>query len=325
MIETGKHIYGIISSNTNLFLGGPEISNVYTIPYKDISALVSDSKINDYSFMSKEIIAEMLLKQQKIIEKIMSLQCSVIPVKLGTFASTRHEIMNILIKDYALIKNTFNKIFNKIEIEIIALWSDFNSVIKEVGEQKEIKEFKLELLNKPDGITVNDNIRVGALIKSFLDKKREKYSVEIHKSLNNVSEDSKIHDTVNDSIVANLSFLIDKTGQIEFDSALEYLNNKFSGKLKFKYIGPLAPYSFYMLDLKNIQSEDIEWAKSKLGLNAFINKNTIKKAYQKMVFSFHPDQNGHKQGLEKEFNDITKAYKLLINSSNNNAGLVNVK
>jgi len=276
--------------------------------------VVSDSAIIDYPYIPKELLTRMLVDQQKVIEKIMNLECTIIPIKLGTFVENENEILNILSKGYPVIKDVFNKIFNKIEVEVTALWNDFNSVIKDSGKDKEIKEFKESLLTKPEGVTLNDNIQIGFMIKKYIDRTKEEYINEIQTSLSQVAQAIKIHEIITEEIVVNMSFLIDKNSQKDFESILESLNTKLGKILKFKYVGPLPPYSFYILEIKKMQLKEIELAKGKLGLSHFIsiNKDEIKKAYQKLVFTCHPDQNTGSPDMEKEFEELTKAYKLLV-------------
>jgi DnaJ-class molecular chaperone len=62
-----------------------------------------------------------------------------------------------------------------------------------------------------------------------------------------------------------------------------------------------------------MQFKDLDWARKKLGLlNDFATKNEIKKAHQTLAFSSHPDKNPDTPGIEKEFDEITKAYKILV-------------
>jgi len=113
-------------------------------------------------------------------------------------------------------------------------------------------------------------------------------------------------------MVLNTAFLINKTKQKEFDKKIEELNTKFNNELNFRCVGPLPPYSFYTLEIKKWQFEEIDWARRKLGLqNNFATKDEIKKAHQTMAFTFHPDKNPNTSGIEREFDEITKAYKLL--------------
>lgn len=322
MEKVGKYIYGIVNSNSNLSLSISKnfseverftMDRVYTIPYQDISAVVSDSKIVDYTHMSKDALARFLVRHQMVIEQIMDLGCTTIPVRLGTFATDESEVKDILNKGYKIIKEIMKKIKDKIEIDVVATWSDFNSILKEVGEKKEIKEFKEKLLDNPKEITIDDQMKVGAMVKKGLDKKREEHAFLLRIPLNTISEDFKAHELMDDKMVANFAFLIDKTKQEDFDRKVEELNIKFQDALNFRCVGPLPPYSFYTLEIKKMQFEEIDWAMKKFNLsNDFTSKEEIKKAYRKLAFSSHPDKNPDILGKNEEFDEVTKAYKILL-------------
>jgi hypothetical protein len=317
MGEIGKYIYGIINSNTVSIPKSDE--GIYTISYKDISALIGDSEIVDYTKMLKEGVARQLLRHQRVIEKIMR-EHTIIPMRLGTYANNSEEVRTILTKGYRTIKNIFERVENRIEIDVVITWSDFNSVLKEVSEEEEIKKFKHTLLNKKEGVTVDDQMRIGVLVKNYLDKEREKYADEIQMSLSRIAQDFKTYGLMDDKMVLNTAFLIDKTKQKDFEKEVGELNNKFTEKLNFRCVGSLPPYSFYTLEIKKMRFEEVEWARKKLGLNdpeILWDKNEIKKAYQRLAFSFHPDKNPDTPGIEREFNEVTKAYKILLDYCQN--------
>ncbi|HCJ66923.1 MAG TPA: hypothetical protein DHV62_06250 [Elusimicrobia bacterium] len=310
MGKIGKYIYGIIDCSTFLYLSTPknffdvgkngangiypvrnsaelkvkqqnfsanaktyEISNgVYTISYRDISALVKDSEIFDYTQLLKDAIARLSVEHQMIIEKIMDLETAIIPMELGTFAQDEVEVRNILDKGYNLIKNTLEKVNDRIEIGLVATWSDFNSVLKEIGKVKEIEDFKESFLSNPKGCTIDEQIKVGIMVKKLLDEKRKKYTKEIRDTLKTVSQDYKMHKVTDDRMVINAAFLVDKIKQKDFEREVENLNTKFCERLNFRTISPLLPYSFYTLEIKKWQFEEIDWARKKLGLKNFMTK-----------------------------------------------------
>ncbi|MDI6794761.1 MAG: GvpL/GvpF family gas vesicle protein [bacterium] len=184
------------------------------------------------------------------------------------------------------------KISDRIEIDLTATWIDFSAVLKEVGEEKEIKEFKERLLADPEGVTVEDQMKVVAMIKKALDEKREKYAELIQNTLKAVSQDFKVHELMDDKMIINTAFLIDKDKQTDFDLKVEELDTKFAEKLNFRCVGPLPPYSFYTLEVRKMDLEEIEWARKKFGLlNDFATKDEIKRAYQRLAISTHPDRN----------------------------------
>lgn len=322
-----KYIYGIIeASEEKLFdlCGFAAYEEVYTIPYQDISAVVSDSQFVDYTALSKDRVARYLLAHQQAIEKIMD-SYTIIPMRLGTYAFNIEEVKEILCKGYMKFKDILRKIDNKIEIDVVATWSDLNSIIKEIGEEQEIKELKEKMMSKTEGISVEDQIKIGSLIKNILNAKREKISSEVKSVLEGVSIDLKMHDLMDDRMIFNAAFLIDKDKKIGFEKELDRLNESYDGGLDFRCISPLPPYSFYTTEVKRIPLDDIELAKKKLCLNNMATKDEIIKAYRSKAKLYHPDKNAYSPDAEKQFNEIFRAYKILLEYCDGNACLPNGK
>lgn len=321
MTEMGKYIYGVINGHYVIGLKEPfdlisteeeksETEGVCAIFYQDITAVVSDSPIVDYTHMLKDDVARLLVKHQRVIERIMNIEYTIIPMRLGTFAVNEAEVKDILHKGYNLIKGIMEKITNKIEIDVCATWSDFSSVLKEVGEKKEIKEAKDRLLAS-QGIRVEDQIKVGMMVKEALNKSREMYASKIQNRLEAISQDFKTHELMDEKMVVNAAFLINKREQKDFEKKIEELNAEFNERLNFRCIGPLPLYSFYTLMVKKMQFEKIDLARKRLGLGDFASKDEIKKAYQRAGASTHPDVN-LAPGIEREFDEANKAYKILV-------------
>lgn len=311
-MDIGKYIYGVINSNAKksceVRKGG-----VNFIPYQDIAAAVNDSKIINYTHMSRNELAMALVEHQKVIEQIMGQGYSIIPMRLGTLAMNEIEVKDILSKGYGLIKEIIPKISGKIELDVVCRWSDFTLALKEAGEAREIKEYKERLLNNPKGISVDDQMKIGFMLKGALDQMQENYGGKIRDNLKTLCIDYREYELTDDKMVLNLAFLIDKLKQKEFYAKVENLNTGFMDKLNFRCVGPLPAYSFYSLEIKRIQFNDINWARKKLGiLEDCVGRDEIKKAYQRKAFSSHPDKNPDKPGIEKEFDEIKKSYDILL-------------
>ncbi|MDD3978342.1 MAG: GvpL/GvpF family gas vesicle protein [Methanomicrobium sp.] len=305
----GKYIYGIINSGEEILRTDDEYG-IYTIPFQDISAVVSDSEIIDYRHLPGGIIAQHLVRHQVVIEKVMK-NFNVIPMRLGTFLLNMYEVEQVLRKGKDIIKEIFNQIRNRIEMDVTATWSDINMIIKEVAEEEEIKTLRQELLNKKEGVTTDEQIKIGFLIKSCLNERKMKYAGIILDAIKIVSESHKSYECTDDTMIVNVACLINKDVQSGFEEKLEKLSGNFENKVKFRSIGPLPAYSFYTLEIKKIKPSDIDWAAKKLGLTSFATWDDIKKAYKSCAFMCHPDKQADTKMAEIEYNEITRAYKLL--------------
>ena len=314
MATTAKYIYGILNSNDEKIFDCSEDmirKRIYTIAYRDISAVVSDSDETDITYLPKDILAMQLVEHQRVIERVMT-EHTVIPMRLGTIAADEKEVETILANGYRTIKDVLAKINNRVEVDVAATWNDFGLLLKEIGEEKEIKDQKERLLANPSKVSIEDQMKIGFMVKKALDKKREQFAAQILSVLSTVSRACKEHDLMDDKMASNLAFLIDKSEHEDFERKLEELNTMFSEKLNFRCIDPLPPYSFYTIEVKNVEFEELDQARKKLGLQHIFNKEEIKKAYQRSAALVHPDKNPDALGMEKEFNEVNKAYKMLM-------------
>jgi len=334
MSKIGRYIYGVINSNTEEFFDLGEIisfediypanypngvvssvktSNcAYTIAFQDIAAVVKDSLIVDYSHMPKETLARLLVSHQQLIEKIMT-KHTVVPMKLGAFVESDKEVEQILARGYRTIKGIFERAQDTIEIDVVATINDFNSFLQEVSEEEEIKQLKQSLLSTKGKVTIDDQMKVGILVKRYLDKTKACYAVQIQSALSGVCDNFKAHDLMDDKMVLNTAFLLNRNRQKDFEQRVEDINSEFEEKFNFRCVGPLPPYSFYTLKIERPQFDQISWAKKQLGLtNDFVTAEDIKKAHRRSAMTCHPDKNPDVPDIKKNFDDMTRAYKILL-------------
>ena len=310
MSKIGKYIYGVINSNV---VNSSETSDcAYSVSFQDIAAVVKDSETVDCSRMSSDMLARLLVSHQQLIEKVMT-RHTIIPMRLGTFAQSDEEVKEILASGYRTIKDIFGRAKDMVEIDVAATLSDFNSFMQEISEEVEIKQLKQSLLSKKGGVTIDDQMEVGVLVKKHLDKRRTDYAGRIQAALSVVCDSFKPHDLMDDKMVLNTAFLLNQNKQNDFERKVEEINNEFKEKFNFRCVGPLPPYSFYTLEIKKAQFEEIDWAKKTLGLkNDFITAVELKKAHRRSALTCHPDKNQDTPDIEQKFSEMTRAYKILL-------------
>jgi hypothetical protein len=315
MGQTGKYVYGISACAAAEFATPAAIADfadIYTLSHHDVAAVVSDREVVDYKHMRKDALAALLVRHQKVIEKIMELGHTIIPVRLGTFAADDAEVRTILKKGYRLIKEIIPKVQDKIEIDVAAVWKDLGSVLKEIGEEKEITELKRSFMSNPKGVSVDDQMKVGLRVKQLLDGKRRRGASLIQDALMKMSSAYRAHELMDDRMVVNSAFLVRRDKQEDFYARIESLNDRFAERLDFRCIGPLPPYSFYTVEIKKLDYKDLRWAQEILGLpDEAATQSEIKKAYHRAAVASHPDKHPNMSGMEKEFGNAARARKIL--------------
>ncbi|MCX6160553.1 MAG: GvpL/GvpF family gas vesicle protein [Ignavibacteriae bacterium] len=316
MEAKGIYIYGFVPGfdDINKFMA-LEGLGLFAIQFREVSAVVSDMETSDYANLNMESLAQLLIHHQKTIEELVNIGFSiVVPLRLVTTLDSKEDVLSVIGKGYDLILDVMNKIETLTEIDIVATWSDFSEILKKVSNHPDITELKKNISLKGDNITQSDQIEVGKLVKDKLDEMRESFKVKILNSLASLSHEIKCHEVMNDQMVINTAFLINRNSKVQFENVLTKMDEEFNGALNFKIVGPLPCYSFYTFEINKLDYQVIEDAKNELGLKNMTSEKEIKEAYIEKLKLFHPDKNADLDNSEN-YNIASHAYKMMLDYS----------
>jgi len=307
------YIYGIMPDFKSDDMSGLlENTEIYAIPFQDIAAIVSETNILAIDYSDRESLGHLLVRHQKTIEELMGIGFNmIIPMKLGTIVNSTEKVLKILSNGYNLIRDTFLKAENLIEIDLAATWADFQNTLNEIALHPDIVAIKDDFRNKSDLLTRADQMKVGILVQDKLKAKNATVELDIMEAMTVIGVDIKTHEVMNDQMITNSAFLIKRSHQETFEQLIDELDEKYKGLLNFKLVGPLPCYSFYTLEIDELNPGNVEKARIVLGLKEKTTESDIKKAYLTKARLFHPDTN---MGIidNKKFNRVNNAYHTLL-------------
>ena len=315
MSTKGIYIYGIVPN----FYGTTQFqtlenSGVYAITFENISAIVSDRESVHLDSLDRESLGYLLVHHQKTIEELQVKGFTmIIPMRLGTIAGSKEEVIRILNNGHDLIIDTLKKIEYLTELDLVVTWPDFPAILKGIAELPDVIEMKNEMM-KNNIITKVDQYKMGLFVQEKLEVKNKDIEINILDGLSQFGLDIKMHSVMNDEMIVNAAFLLNRTKQEKFEQAIDKLDAEYDGALNFKLVGPLPCYSFYTLEVKDLNPDHIEKARKELGLKEKATENEIKKAYFEKAKLFHPDNNQNNDDSEK-FNMILNAYHTMLDYS----------
>jgi hypothetical protein len=242
----GKYVYCIIESSDPLRFGpigiGADPSDVYTVHYKNLAAVVSDAPLEMLDSTRENVLAH-----ERVNEGVMR-EHTVIPMSFGTIFKTREDIVELLRSAANAFGDVLNKMQNKLEFGLKVLW-DREQAIREVeAEDEDISRLKKEISGQK-GPTYFARMQYGRLIDTALQSKSERYVADILEQLREVSVASRINKPIGDKMIMNAAFLISRDHEGAFDAKVKSIAGRFD-KLTFKYTGPWPPYNFVNIRLK---------------------------------------------------------------------------
>jgi Gas vesicle synthesis protein GvpL/GvpF len=242
----GKYVYCIIESSDPLRFGpigiGAEPSDVYTVHFKNLAAVVSDAPLEVLDSTRENVLAH-----ERVNETVMR-EHTVIPMSFGTIFKTREDIVELLRSAAEAFGDVLNKMQNKLEFGLKVLW-DRDQAVREVElEDDDISRLKKEISGQK-GPTYFARMQYGRLIDSALQARSERYVADILEQLREVSVASRINKPIGDKMIMNAAFLISRDQESAFDTKVKSIAARFD-KLTFKYTGPWPPYNFVNIRLK---------------------------------------------------------------------------
>jgi hypothetical protein len=242
----GKYVYCVIEAADPLRFGsigiGGEPSEVYTVHYKNLGAVVSDAPLEVLDSTRENVLAH-----ERVNETVMR-EHTVIPMSFGTIFKTREDIVELLRSAAEAFGDVLNKMQNKLEFGLKVLW-DRDQAIREVeADDEDISRLKKEISGQK-GPTYFARMQYGRLVDAALQARSERYVAEVLDQLRDVSVASRINKPIGDKMIMNAAFLISRDQEQAFDARIKSIASRFD-KLTFKYTGPWPPYNFVNIRLK---------------------------------------------------------------------------
>jgi len=242
----GKYVYCVIYGDKPLSFGalgiGAEPSDVHTVNFKDIAAVVSNTAIAVHEPTRANVLAH-----ERVNETVMR-DHTVIPMSFGTVFKTRDDIHELLRSAYDAFKDVLVKMEDKLEFGLKVLW-DPELIIKELeSDNEDIRRLKSEITSQK-GSTYFARMQYGRLVDAALQQRSEKYVQDIFEALRPVSVASRAINPIGDRMIMNAAFLVRRDREQDFDAIVKRIGAT-DDKLTFKYTGPWPPYNFVNIRLK---------------------------------------------------------------------------
>ncbi|MFY9457895.1 MAG: GvpL/GvpF family gas vesicle protein [Candidatus Spechtbacterales bacterium] len=293
-----KYIYCVVNENKDRNLGRIGIKNeeVLFIPHKDIAVAVSAIETGSFDSLTKERITEYAAVHQRVQEALLN-EYDVVPMAFGMIAQSEEDVIEILEKCYLQFKATLLGISGKVEFALQVFW-DKERVLNEIFHANpDIQKWK--------------GARLGKALYERAESKKIEYFKNVSAILKNALHDVRENKLTDEKMIANLSLLIGKSQESELDAKMAQLGATYEGQLRFKYIGPMPPYSFTSVNFKIGNFELIDRARKALELGEQSTFENIKRSYYAFAQKYHPDKQGGSQETAGEMKKIIQAYRTL--------------
>ena len=244
-MEEGVYIYCINELKEPLSFGaigiGGRGDEAYTVPFRDIGAVVSNSPVKKYP-----VAREYLISHERVVEEVMKTH-TVLPVRFATIAENVEKVRLILEREYRKFIDLLKTMHGKKELGLKILFQE-QVVYKEILENNDdIKALKECIAPLPPEKSYYQRMEIGRMVEAALQKERDFYKDDALRRLSPLCEQIRINTAYGEMMIMNAAFLVAQEREEEFDREVQGLADRYNDKVRFKYVGTLPPFNFVNL------------------------------------------------------------------------------
>jgi ribosomal protein L12E/L44/L45/RPP1/RPP2 len=250
-----RYVYGIVTGGKEIRLGpvGIENSEVYTITYQDLRAIVHSCPAKPYQSLDDEMVKKWVKAHQNVLDISREHFNVIIPLSFDTILKPGDDgicadqvVRNWLMKDSVLFHSVISQISGKDEyaVQVSYTPSTLSKNMPEPGP--EILKIKNEITQKSPGVAYIYKQKLEKLIKVDMQKLADSWFHDFYRRINQHANKIVVEQTrklENDRVMlCNFSCLVSKDKVEGLGEELEKINNIEGFSVHFS--GPWPPYSF---------------------------------------------------------------------------------
>ena len=212
---------------------------VRTINYRRLAAVVSDFPDIEYENSRRNMMAHTL-----VLEEVMA-QFTLLPVRFGTIAPDAGSVTTrLLAPRYEEFTGLLEQMRDRIELGLKAFWHEGAALAETVRDTETVRRMRAALVGRAAEETYYERIRLGEEIAKALALKRTRDEEAILSRIKPLVHKTRTNKIVGERMVVNAAFLVDRRNGRGVDDAVRKLDQEFSDRFMFKYVGPVPPYNF---------------------------------------------------------------------------------
>ena len=251
----GRYVYGVAVGDKEVRLGpiGIEGSEVYTIPYEDINAIVHNCSTEPYQSNNDEIVKNWVRTHQSVLDAAGERLGIVIPLGFDTILQPKNDVTSPdqvvrewLKQDYERLHMVMRKIEGRDEYGVQVSYEP-ELIIKQLSEQsEEIRKIKAEMATKSPGMAYMYKQKLERAVKAETEQLANVWFNDFYGRIKKHTDDIIVEKTkkLNDGkvMLLNFSCLVARERTDSLGRELEAINNMDGFSVHFS--GPWPPYSF---------------------------------------------------------------------------------
>jgi gas vesicle protein GvpL/GvpF len=242
------YVYGVVAADTVLPEGlrglGPS-GTVSLLADGQIAAVVGDVPVDRPLGTRDDLIAH-----EKVVDAVAG-ATTILPMRFPAVIEEAGVVDELLGPNEEFFLRTLADLEGRVQYTVKGRYEQ-DVVLREVLEDDEdLRALQEHVRSLPEDASYYDRVKLGELVVAALEQRREADAAELYDRLEALAVAVVPHQPSQPEDVIDAALLIARTDIEAFGEAIEGLGEAWSGRIRFRLLGPLAPYDF-------VSSETVE-------------------------------------------------------------------
>jgi hypothetical protein len=216
---------------------GPS-GRVSTIAHERIAAIVSDVPTDRPLGTRDDLIAH-----ERVLDTIAE-RSAVLPMRFPAVVEEEGVVQELLAPHQERFVEALARVEGLVQFTLKGRYEQ-DAVLREIAQaDEEIMALRERVRDLPEDASYYDRIRLGELVVNAMKQRREADGRRVLERLQPFATDISTRPVAQPDDVLNAAFLVARDQVKQFDDAVEEVGRDLAGRMRFRVVGPLAPYDF---------------------------------------------------------------------------------
>ena len=237
---TSVYVYGVLRRPPS----GELASGVRAIEGAGFAALVSDVPADWRAAGRQDVEAH-----DRVLAQLLESE-TVIPMRFGVVMESDDDVRRLLLERHAdQLAPLFQRLAGRVQMSVKAYYVDEALLRRVLARHPQLKRRSKELEALPVPTSQQERIELGRSVAAAVEEQRALDERELLAPFAEAADDIRVDPPATERQVLNVHLLVDAHGRKQLDDVVRRLSAEHNGWVAFRYVGPLAPYSFSDLSL----------------------------------------------------------------------------
>jgi len=247
-----RYIYAVIPriDRDNFGPIGIEGNTVYTISYKDISAVVHNCPPEPYQG-DEETVKEMVATHGDVVDAVWEEAGSILPMSFDVIVRPHEEgsahdnVRKWLEDQYETLELKLDDFRDKVELGVQIFWDPAVITRRIAEENEDIRDLMADVATKSRGMAYFYQQKIADAVKKEMEAKADRDYSDYYRRLRAYAEDTEVNKIKRDKnrqMIMNLSLLVRRDKVTALGETLAEIGEQDGVEVRFT--GPWPPYTF---------------------------------------------------------------------------------